>query len=64
MAMTLKDAVAIGESRNGKPHEDDWELAEAAAVMSRYITQIANGSERAELERYRKKDRAGGVSHD
>lgn len=38
--MLLEDAVSIIEERDGTPHEDDWELAEAAGVVKEYVMCI------------------------
>ncbi len=35
--MMLEDAVQIIDERNGRPHEDDWDLAEAATVVREYV---------------------------
>ena len=32
--MTTEEAIVIAIERNGRPHEDDWELAQAAKVLT------------------------------
>jgi len=38
--MLLEDAVSIIDDRNGKPHEDDWELADAATAVRQYVMNL------------------------
>jgi len=38
--MTVEKAKLIIESRNGRPEEDDWELAEAAAVLLAAVRSV------------------------
>lgn len=39
--MTVGEATRIATARNGKPLEDDWELAMAAAVMFEALAGVA-----------------------
>ena len=38
--MTTEEAILIAIERNGRPREDDWELAEAAKVLTSAVAQI------------------------
>jgi hypothetical protein len=40
MQMLLEEAVEIIDNRNGKPHEDDWDLADAATTGRQYVMSI------------------------
>jgi len=35
--MTLEEAIGIIDDRNGRPHEDDWDLADAATVVRKMV---------------------------
>ena len=41
--MTLTDAIKLIIERNGGPHEDDWDLCEAATVLAMHISQTDAG---------------------
>lgn len=38
--MTVNDAIDLVNSRNGIPHEDDWDLMEAANVLCAAVEGI------------------------
>ena len=38
--MTTDEAIAVVIDRNGRPHEDDWEVVEAAEVLSERVKQL------------------------
>lgn len=40
--MTIKEACDIVKDRSGTPHEDDWELAEAAEVIMAQLHQATH----------------------
>jgi len=39
--MSLPEALKIVEERDGRPYEDDWELAEAALVLAKELRRQA-----------------------
>lgn len=38
--MTLDESIALVVSRNGRPHEDDWDLLEAAEALARRVQSL------------------------
>ena len=38
--MLLEEAVEIIDERNGRPHEDDWDLADAALTVRQYVMDL------------------------
>jgi len=42
--MELNDAIRLIIERNGGPHEDDWDLCEAATVLAMHISRTDAGS--------------------
>lgn len=38
--MTVDDAIALVKERNGRPCEDDWEVVEAAEVLSNRVQKL------------------------
>lgn len=38
--MNIDEAVEIIDDRNGKPHEDDWDLMDAAKTVREYVMAV------------------------
>lgn len=53
--MTIEEALAVVASRNGRPREDDWELAEAATVLANAMASV-----RREIQQMRENEECGG----
>lgn len=56
--MTIKEAILVIRSRNGKPREDDWDLMEAADVLANHLAEFFNAEEQSHANSSETNDKA------